>query len=123
ERNCIDDSRDAARIEGEAPAECWRVGNVATETAYNDAHVNGYLVQADRAGSRVAGVVIRDERERCRDVKCLADSHERAGEEQTVVSGDMSRGPRHRRPDKQAPADRVAAAESVGDVAAYRTEE
>src|SRR5689334_17916327 len=66
---------------------------------------------------------VRNERERRWNVERFTDAHERTGEKQTIVSFHMARRPRDERPDEETAADREAAAETIRDVTAERTEE
>jgi hypothetical protein len=69
------------------------------------------------------GVVIGDQRESRRDVKCFTDAHERAGQQKSVIGMYPACNKRDEGPNKQTAADGKAAAETIGDVAADGTEE
>jgi len=123
ERHSVKHPEEAAAVEGGAPAQGRGVGHITAEAADNHAAVNGHLVQPDGAGASAACVVIRDERQRRRHVERFTDAHERAGHEQLVEACYVPGPPGHRRPHKQACADRETPAEPVGEVAADGAQE
>ena len=102
ERQGVKDAGEPGEIESTAPAQPFRIGDVTPETANHHPAINAHLVNADSARTRRAGVKIRDQGQRRRDVKRLADAHQRSRPEQTGVAVHMAGPPRDRRPDEEA---------------------
>ena len=100
ERHRVKNAHHSARIKRPTPTECRVIGHIAAEAADNDPGIDAHLMQADRARPRRPNVKIRDQRERRRNVKRLADSHQRTRREKLLVGHDLPRQPRHERPHK-----------------------
>ena len=80
-------------------------------------------MDSDGPGARAAGVKIRDQRQRGRNVERLADAHQRSQGEHLRIGLGMTGRPGHRRPDEQTADDHPAAVELVGQESAHRTQE
>ena len=68
----------------------------------------------------MAAVKIGDQGEGSGDVKGLADAHEGASGEKLFIGVHVAGGPGDGRPDEEAAGNDMAAAETIGDVAANR---
>ena len=123
QRHRVDHADEPARAERPAPAVVRRIGHIAGEAAENDADVNAHLMQADGARARRPVMEIGDQRERRRDVKRLADAHDRAGGDEFIETSSHAPSTKSRRPDEEARRDDVPAAETIRDVAADRTQD
>ena len=72
------------------------VGGIARESSENHPAIDAHLMEADRAGTGFAGVIIGNERQGGRNIKGLANAHQGSCGEQFSIGLHMPRPPRHR---------------------------
>src|SRR5207247_1070598 len=95
----------------------------AGKVKYNTSKMNESVMDAHRSRAGCPAVEFGNQRQSARNVKCLTYPHQRPCDQEFMKCMRVSCHPSDRRPDKKAPDNDTAPAESIGNVSAERTEQ